>query len=73
MKTGKLGCLSLPQLVLTEKNPQVSEEVSTLLEQYRVSEADAGFLPGKTFAEDMAAIVDRSNGKLLGMVYANPW
>jgi hypothetical protein len=44
-----------------------------LLKTNGVIEANAGFLPVRTFSDDMAAVVEKGTGKLLGMIYANPW
>jgi hypothetical protein len=67
------GKVAKPLAQLKERNPQIAHELDALLKTNGVIEANAGFLPVRTFSDDMAAVVEKSTGKLLGMIYANPW
>jgi hypothetical protein len=73
-KLAGLASKSLSEL--KQKNQQlerVNVELTELLRKADISESKAGYLPLNTKANDMAVILERENGKILGMIFANPW
>jgi hypothetical protein len=55
------------------KGVQASERVQDFLSARGLTEEQVGYLPLKARAEDMAVIVGRPSGDILGVVRVNPW
>jgi hypothetical protein len=58
---------------LKKKNPQIEAELKSVLASTNTEELKAGYLPLNTKDNDMAVILEKSTGKILGMIFANPW
>jgi hypothetical protein len=58
---------------LKKKNPQIEAELKSVLASTNIEESKAGYLPLNTKDHDMAVILEKSTGKILGMIFANPW
>jgi hypothetical protein len=67
------GANAKPLAELKAKNPQIVAELGALLIEKGVAESAAGYWPLNTKSSDMAVIVDKKSGKILGMIFANPW
>jgi hypothetical protein len=70
-KEAGLKSKALPEL--KKNNPQIADELNKLLKQKGIPEDKAGFLPLNTKSNDMAVILERENGQIIGMIFANPW
>lgn len=64
---------SKPLEMLKKKNPQIETELNALLAKRGVVESKAGYLPLNTKSNDMAVIVEKETGKILGMIFSDPW
>jgi hypothetical protein len=62
-----------PIAQLRNGNPHIQAELVKLLDSKAVDEKDIGYLPMVTFSSEMAVVLRRDTGEILGMLFANPW
>lgn len=72
-KAKDAGAASKPLATLRKKNPQIEAELNSLLKEKGMDEAKAGYLPLNTKSNDMAVILEKETGKILGMIFCDPW
>lgn len=72
-KAKDAGFASKPLSTLRKKNPQIEAELNALLKEKGVEDAKAGYLPLNTKSNDMAVILEKESGKILGMIFCDPW
>ena len=62
-----------PITTLEEHNPQVKERIAVTVSRLDRQASRLGYVPIVGRFGDMAAIIDKSNGRMLDVVDANPW
>jgi hypothetical protein len=62
-----------PIAQLRTANPHIQTELFKLLAAKAIDEKDIGYLPMVTFSSEMAVVLRRDTGEILGMLFANPW
>ena len=67
------GVASKSIKTLRTKNPKIDDQLIPLLNARGIDEDKVGFLPLNTKSDDMAVILEKTTGRILGMIFCDPW
>jgi len=67
------GHAAKPLAELEQLNPQRSADIENLVRKNGLADADAGYLPLRAKYQDQAVLVDKRDGRILGLLDVIPW
>ena len=70
---GDAARVAKPMAKLAQRGPDAAERVRTFIDATGRTEASVGYVPVRARNQDMAAIVDRKSGEIVGFLSIYPW